>query len=152
MVEETKITYLAERASILDKALIEARKNGFDLENFYYKYMIIQTHPDFPEFTIKDFSELLLLNKAENLLLFDRDFTKALFDRHVCTHCKKICKYKNVKLPAVNGLVPRGFGIVSKCCNAKVSSYGWTEYFQEMAFDENPLDTIKSFLKHISEG
>lgn len=83
MSKDTSILYepdeLSVRASILDQALKEAQMNGFDLENFYYKYMIIQTHPDFPEFTIKDFPTLIILNKAESLLLFDHDFCKALF-------------------------------------------------------------------------
>lgn len=156
MCKDTKILYVPDdlkaRSSLIDQALKLARENGFDLENFYYKYMIIQTHPDFLEYTINDFSKLLLLNKAENLLLFDHEFSRALFDRYICTQCKKTCKYKTKKMPKVKGMVPRGYNIVSQCCNAKVSSYGWTEYFLAMAFAENPLETIKSFLKHISEG
>jgi hypothetical protein len=66
-----------KKASVLERALKIAQDNEFDLENWYYKYMIIQTHDDFPSYPFDP--ALILLNKAENLLLFDHDFCKALF-------------------------------------------------------------------------
>lgn len=134
------------RESILNQAILAAEENGFDLENWYYKYMIIHTHPDFLEYPMKYFSLTLILNKAENLLLFDHDFVNALFPLYVCKSCGNACKSKFKSMPPEGNLIPRGVVSRSECCDGKIEKYNWRENLSLMVLEDRPLNYIKRYL------